>query len=132
MICHARATCIAIDLCIRHLERPIHALYGFDGRGVERLVGDEVVNLGRRGGFNWRVGYADVAVLFPHGEGGVRDVPGAGEEGEGWWGEGWRWRGGGEGGGVAEGDHFGGGIAGGAMSWMCESSYAAIVYVMRF
>lgn len=106
MIRHARAIRIAIRIRIRHVKGPVYAANGFERGRFERLVGYEVVDLSGRAGGDGRVGDADVAVLFPHGQGRVCDVPGAGEEGECWWREGRGWGRGGEGGRVAEGDHL--------------------------
>ena len=80
-------------------------MHSLDLIRVEGLVLDEVVEAGnrvlrgrsRRGRVRRResgISDADVAVAFPHGEGAVGDVPGAGEQGERW---GSRGRGGGGG-----------------------------------
>ncbi len=74
--------------------------------------------VGGGGGGEGRVGYGDVALGAPHGEGGVRDVPGAGEEGEGWGGEGRGRGGGGDRGGGEEGGGADEGGGGGHLRWM--------------
>lgn len=106
MIRHARGVRIALYIRVGHLKGLVYAANGFESGGIEWLVGYEVVDLGWRAGGDGRVGDADVAVLFPHGERRVCDVPGAGEERECWWREGRGWGRGGEGGRVAEGDHL--------------------------
>jgi hypothetical protein len=81
IIRHARGIRLDTRTRIRHGKGLVDAFDGFDGGRVERLVGYEVVNLWGGGGGHGRVGYDDVAVLLPHWERRVCDVPGAGEPG---------------------------------------------------
>ena len=69
--------------------RGVDAVNGFKLGGREGLVRCGVIELFRRVLRIWSrddgVAHCDIAVAFPHGKGGVSEVPCTGEPFDGWW-----------------------------------------------